>query len=165
MIVVEDGTGLVNSVSYCSVSFADSYFTERGNIAWIGSDSIKESALIRATDYIELVYSNRFAGTRLTLTQALSFPRQIGGAVVALPLNIQKANCELALIALTQPLISNPSPTGTGFPIKRLRTEVGPIKEDTEWETNVSQVKFDIYPFAELYLFDYVIRSSKVIRA
>lgn len=167
-MIVEDGTGLTNSVSYCSVAFANAYFTERGIITWTGSDAVKEFALIKATDYIELVYSQRFKGTKLTETQALSFPRLINDVVVSLPLKIQKATSELALVALTSPLFTEFKLSDTGYPLKRLKTEVGPIKEDTEYETggnSNNSIKLEVYPQADLYLLEYLTSSSRVIRA
>ena len=70
--VVEDGTGLENANSFCSVAFADSYFSDRGIAAWTGSNTVKEQALVRATDYI----SNRFTFRRdpYSEEQALPFP-------------------------------------------------------------------------------------------
>ena len=51
--VTEDGTGLAEANSYVSVAEADAYHADRGNAAWIGEDSAKQSALIKATDYLE----------------------------------------------------------------------------------------------------------------
>ena len=80
-LVVEDGTGLANANSYVSVADATTYHSIRGNgDAWSNIDD-QASALIIATDYMEQVYRLRWAGMRVTATQALSWPR----AYVPLP--------------------------------------------------------------------------------
>ena len=96
-MVVEDGTGLSNADSFVSVAYADTYFTTRGVTAW-ASFANKEALLIKATDYIEAVYSESWKGVTLNDTQSLSFPRIIDDATVY-PDRLLKAVCELALKA------------------------------------------------------------------
>ena len=96
-MVVEDGTGLSNADSFVSVAYADTYFTTRGVTAW-ASLTNKEALLIKATDYIEAVYSESWKGVTLNDTQSLSFPRIIDDATVY-PDRLLKAVCELALKA------------------------------------------------------------------
>lgn len=96
-MVVEDGTGLSNADSFVSVAYADTYFTTRGVTAW-ASFTNKEALLIKATDYIEAVYSESWKGVTLNDTQSLSFPRIIDDATVY-PDRLLKAVCELALKA------------------------------------------------------------------
>ena len=93
-MVVEDGTGLSNADSFVSVAYADTYFSTRNVTAW-ASLTNKEALLIKATDYIEAVYSEAWKGTTLTDTQSLSFPRIIDDATVY-PDRLLKAVCELA---------------------------------------------------------------------
>lgn len=97
-MIVEDGTGLIDSNSYVTTDEADTYFTDRGNTTW-GSLTNKEALLIQATDYIEAVYSESFKGVKLTDEQALSFPRIINYETVTTPLRVKNAVCELALKA------------------------------------------------------------------
>ena len=96
-MVVEDGTGLSNADSFVSVAYADTYFTTRGVTAW-ASLTNKEALLIKATDYIEAVYSESWKGVTLNDTQSLSFPRIIDDSTVY-PDRLLKATCELALKA------------------------------------------------------------------
>ena len=96
-MVVEDGTGLSNADSFVSVAYADTYFTTRGVSAW-ASLTNKEALLIKATDYIEAVYSESWKGVTLNDTQSLSFPRIIDDSTVY-PDRLLKAVCELALKA------------------------------------------------------------------
>ena len=93
-MVVEDGTGLSNADSFVSVAYADTYFSTRNVTSW-ASLTNKEALLIKATDYIEAVYSEAWKGTTLNDTQSLSFPRIIDDATVY-PDRLLKAVCELA---------------------------------------------------------------------
>lgn len=75
-LIVEDGTGRVDSESFCTVAFADDYHTKRGNTAWAALDvPAKEANLRKATDYMEQVYRLLWLGYRKLERQALSWPR------------------------------------------------------------------------------------------
>lgn len=76
-LTVEDGTGLANANSFISLAAANAYHAARGNSAWDALDDAdaKVPALIRATDYIEQMYRERWAGYLRTTTQALAWPR------------------------------------------------------------------------------------------
>lgn len=72
--IVEDGTGLANAESYCTVAFADEYHDKRANLAW---DLVqeKEAALRKATDYMIQAYRTAWKGYRVSAEQALDWPR------------------------------------------------------------------------------------------
>ena len=113
-LIVETGTGSANSESFCSVSDALAYHAARGNSTWATiTTTQQEQALRRATDYMEAVYSQRWAGTRTTSTQALSFPRYnvfVNGFVVlssSVPKPVINACAELALKAAAGELLSD----------------------------------------------------------
>lgn len=64
---VEDGTGVIALAnSYVGVAEADNYHVARGNAAWAAAatEEIREEALIRATDYIETRFGQRFLGRK-----------------------------------------------------------------------------------------------------
>jgi hypothetical protein len=166
MFIVEDGTGKVDANSYCSVAFANTYFTERANETWVDTDTDKkQAALIKATDYIELRYSTLFAGTRMypDNPQALSFPRYDASSTpLGVPVAIQKATCEYAIRALTAELTSDYS-NEVGV---NTRIKVGSIEKETSYPTKIiSQKVYKSYPAADklvgLYLKS---NSSQVIR-
>jgi len=74
--VVETGAGVPNANSYASVSAADSYVADRGIAGWSTlTTTLKEQALINATDYLEATYRDAWKGNRITATQSLSWPR------------------------------------------------------------------------------------------
>ncbi len=110
-LIVEDGTGRSDSESFCSVEFATNYHSLRGNTAWesLASDTVREQLLRKASEYIEQVYSQRWAGIRKIGTQALSWPRDNVEIRDAWPLQyyandsvptiVQNACAELALKA------------------------------------------------------------------
>jgi len=72
-LVVEDGTGLATANAYISVAYADAYHLDRFNEGWAGTTEKKESAILRATEYIDRVYL--FQGSPINGDQALLFPR------------------------------------------------------------------------------------------
>lgn len=108
--------GGASSNSYISRVEADNYFLLRlGADVWNseGSNTIKESALVTATQRIEQL---SFLGVRASRSQALKFPR--AGAPLAdddfydgygdltystneIPALVKQATCEMALVLLT----------------------------------------------------------------
>lgn len=90
MLVVENGTGLLDSNSYVSVLSADTYFSDRG----LTFTDNKEGSLIQATDYLDTVY--KFKGTKLVPDQSLQFPRVINNVTV-FPKAIVSATLYIAL--------------------------------------------------------------------
>lgn len=117
-IVVEDGTGLADAVSYASVAQADAYHTARGNTSWTSAaEADKEAALVRATTALDASYQSRYPGYPTHgRTQALQWPRQgaysqvpLGNGYPAplatneIPREIVYALSEAALQELTEP--------------------------------------------------------------
>lgn len=151
-LVTEDGTGLANAESYCSVAAAGTRHTAFGNTAWTGTDAAKEAALRQATLYMTQMYRNRWAGQRVTSTQALDWPRY--GVVVdhypidadELPADITAACADLALRALTATLFADQTRA-----IKR--EKVGPLEtEYSEYSpqaTRYSAVDALLAPYLE----------------
>ena len=106
--VVETGAGVPNANSYASVSDADSYVADRGITGWSTlTNTIKQQALIKATDYLEATYRDAWKGNRITVTQTLSWPRTnviIDGFLLdanAIPFAVEYACIEMALRAST----------------------------------------------------------------
>lgn len=101
-ISVEDGTGMTDSNSYVSVVSADDYFSARNVSEWESlAESSKESALIRATDYIDNIF--QWHGKKLVPNQSLRFPRQNlvdyeGNKISGIPNCLKQAVCDAALV-------------------------------------------------------------------
>lgn len=119
-IVVEDGSIVAGAEAYITVASADTYHSNRGNVAWaILSIAAKEQALRLATDYLSATYRDRWAGVRVSATQALDWPRYMvpirdapGGSryptfylSTTVPTGVQNANADLALRASAGPLV------------------------------------------------------------
>jgi hypothetical protein len=140
-LTVEDGTARADAESYASVAFATAYHDARGNAAWdeLGSDTLREQYLRKATDFMVGAYRERWAGYRVTATQALDWPRyyvpmrdvpwgngENGGQWVAywpmdsVPQIVQRACVELALRAIDGELAADLDP-----PV--IEETVGPI--------------------------------------
>lgn len=107
---VEDGTGVDNANSYVAVADCDTYHSDRGNAAWTGSDAVKQAALIKATDYVEQTFGERWQGKQNDVPQALKWPRYsviVDGIYLdsdEIPQRLKDAVCVLALEALTADL-------------------------------------------------------------
>lgn len=125
-MIVEDGTGVEGANSYVTVEYADTYHTDRANTAWTAAtEDAKEAALIKATDYVEQVYADRWDGEAVYEDQPLSWPRDVATGI---PTRLKQAVCQLALEALTTDL--NPK-IGQGIKRKKVDSIEIEYQDDT----------------------------------
>lgn len=173
---VEDGNGLPTANAFITLVFANAYFSDRGITAWTGADAVKEIAIIKATDYIETVYSTQFRGTKAfvscpsdeSIDQALSFPRTYNGLVPEKPAQIEaalkKACAEYALRALSAALLTDPEVDASGLQVASKTETVGPITEQVAYY-NVGGIQVtQPYPAADLLLKSLLKPGGTVIR-
>lgn len=123
-LVVEDGTGLSTADAYDSLANVDAYHAKRGRTDWAAlSSTLREQAIVRATDYIDARFARRFRGERVLDGQALAWPRYLAydndGFLLtgsnAVPRQIKRAVAEYALISARRGELAPlpPAPTGT----------------------------------------------------
>ena len=138
-LIVEDGSIVAGANSYASVAQADAYHADRLNAEWaaLATDG-KESALIKATDYLEQTYADAWKGYRVDADQPLSWPRYDVIAYTypfpadSVPLALRNAAIELALKASKGPLLCD-----EGQRVKRKKVDV----LETEYDTYSSPQK------------------------
>lgn len=162
-LVVEDGTGLDNAVSYVSVAFADDYFAMRGNQTWATLDAEKKAQyLVLASDYISMRF--KYKGSILNKTQALEFPRKD----IGLPIKVQQATCEYALRAVDGVLAPDLTRDESGLQYTSKKEVIGPIEESYGLSANGSSSslqKYKDYPIPDGLLKQFVATSlGRVIR-
>jgi len=162
-LVVEDGTGRVDSESYISVANADTRLAALGLTNWTDlSSTEKEQALRRATQFMLQRYRNRWKGTRLLRAQALDWPRY--GAYVdgfdidsnVVPNDVANACADIAFKAAAGDLNADLT---RGI----VREKVGPL--ETEYDAYSSQSVR--YPAIDQALAPYLAGGgmSRLIRA
>lgn len=121
VLIVEDGTGLVDANSYVTLEEAQSYNDNHGNSVWgeTSPDDAKIVALIRGTSYIDTRYGTLFNGRKKNgRAQALEWPR-VGASDAAgqeilpdeVPVEIKRATIEAALRELQEPSSLQPDYT------------------------------------------------------
>lgn len=171
--VVENGTGISNANSYASVAYYRAYWTERGRDVSAQTDAQVQAYLIRATDFIEKTFGDRWRGSRSTLVQSLGFPRTgvvIDGITLPsdmLPSSLLMATAEYGYRASLYADL-NPDPPvpfdrqdnagGTisgGGPVVEKNERVGPISEGTVYaDPTLTSTSWAMpsYPAADLLL-------------
>lgn len=169
--VVEDGTGIADANSYVAVAYANAYFLDRANTSWAAAtNSAKEVALVKATDYIELRFRDRWKGNLAPEATTLSFPRQYlydrrGELVTGIPDDIKKAVTEYALRALSADLLPDPTDADSGQAIKRTFDKVGPIETEVEYEGGSARPDLiRPYPTADKLILFWITGVGGVIR-
>lgn len=108
-LIVEDGSGIPDAESMATVAFFRDFHGKRGNDVTGLSDETIEQLLRKATDYAVDTYAGLWAGIPATTVQNMPFPRIVGGVNIGLPVSIQQAIVELALVARTTPLMPSVS--------------------------------------------------------
>lgn len=167
--VVEDGTAKADANSYVTIADADSYFADRDNTAWTGADAVKQAALVKATDYIEGRFGQRFIGSKKTTTQALAWPRTGAAdfADTAIPVGLRRACCEYAVRALSAELAPDLKVDASGLTVVATKKKVGPIETDyavPQTGLGSTPMLFRPYPAADMLLRGLVYSASQVIR-
>lgn len=154
MLIVEDGTGLVNAESFASVAFADSYHDKLGNTLWAAlTTGQKEILLRRATNYIQGLYASSFVGVVYNELQALAFPRISTDYVwrnlfsLAVPRQIAEATAELALIANTGDLLPNAKRAKKSVKVGSISVE---YENSTSTATQFVSASLKLAPFIKL---------------
>lgn len=167
--VVEDGTAKADANSYATIAEADSYFADRSNAAWTGVDAVKQAALVKATDYIEGRFGQRFIGDKKTTSQALSWPRTGAAnfADTAIPVGLRRSCCEYAVRALSAALAPDLKVDASGLTVVATKKKVGPIETDyavPQTGLGSTPMLFRPYPAADMLLRGLVYSASQVIR-
>ncbi len=155
---IEDGSGVAAANAYVSVADVDTHHSDTGNTRWadLQTDE-KQTAIVRATFYVDKRFGKRFRGTKQSKSQGLEWPRlnamdDDGFLYDDVPVPLKRAIAEYALrAAICQTLAPDPilpvpkqdftsgaadrdSSTASGA-IKRIRQEVDVIEQDITYET------------------------------
>ena len=156
MIVIETGTGAVDSVSYISAADATTFHAARGQTLWTGADSVKEAALLKAATYLDGHYRSRWRGFKtLSNTQAMEWPRYDANPYLlstTIPQRLKDAQCELALMELIEPGVLSPT-----LKSSVLSEKVAIIETTYKNGASAGQVQ---YPAIDQLLSDYLIPSG-----
>lgn len=177
-MVVETGAGVAGANSYTTVAFIQTYFDDRGgNTAWdaLETDADREYILIKATDYIEKRFGERWVGDKNDNTNELSWPRhnvydrhhRLLYANNEIPPELQKAVGEYAVRAITAALIADPSTQG--LELEEVEKKIGPIEKREKYMKHsgmrqksslVRDSVFKEYPAADLLIEKFLTRTT-----
>lgn len=110
-LIVEDGSGMVAANAYASLVDVLDYWTARNDntLSALATDALRDGAVIRATQFIDLMWGERFKGYKEFEVQSLEWPRdgvltREGWAVSGVPPAVVTATAELARLAVGGPL-------------------------------------------------------------
>lgn len=147
VLIVEDGSGVDDANSYITLDYSNEYHVLRNNTDWNGTQEEKESSIVKATDYFEILYKHRFRGTQFNMN-GLSFPRTPGTAyydnrveIEPLPENVKKAIAELALQLLNGEVTISPLNSG----VTSTSASVGSISESKSYDATGSS-PYSVHP-------------------
>jgi hypothetical protein len=156
-VIVETGKGQDPTANaYISVADCDAYHALRNRAAWTGTTAIKEAAIIAAADYLNFNYE--WKGDQRYDYQPLRWPRSFGYVDVAYPLigledivpiEVVKANAELALLALAGDLY----PATTGAAVQsETKSIAGALSKSTTYRSYGGYANERHFPFVDRML-------------
>ena len=176
-MIVETGAGVANANSYTTVAFIQSYFDDRGgNDSWDALSAADQAViLIKATDYIEKRFSEKWIGEKNDNNNPLYWPRcnvydkhfRLLYSNTQIPVELQRAVGEYAVRAITSALIEDP--TTQGLEVEEVEKEIGPIKKREKFMKNgslrqrsslVRDSVFKEYPAADLLIEKFLAPSN-----
>lgn len=166
-LITEDGTGLANAESLCSVATADAYHLSIGNNDWLFlAEMVKEQCLRKATAYMAK-YRSKYTGLRKTTAQALDFPRThmpIKDALAvayyddaSIPADVQNACASLAFRASSATLLADQKRS-------KLRVSIGPISTEYDPYSPISSQYKEIDAMLAPYLVGGGIGGLQMVR-
>lgn len=152
MFLVQNDNGTVAGANaYITADEFRAFHGDRGTDLTGKQDADIETAIVRATDYLDQRFN--FVGKRLTLEQATQWPRMSAYdrdryIINGVPKPIREACAEYAFRALTAALNPDPEADSTGATVQSKSSKVGPIEESV---TYVSGAVFSMprYPAAD----------------
>lgn len=156
MFIVEDGTKVPNANAYASVAYVDSYFTDRNNSSWTGSETEKKAAIILATDYIES-FKNQFKD--VSEGGSLFYP----AVTVGMPTPLLQATAEYSLRALLESLETDALTDSSGMQLSESEKVVGPISTKKKFFQSAVN-PLSRFPSADKYLKQLLRSSNTIIR-
>ena len=122
---VEDGSGVTGANAYATAAQVTEYLTDRGREAennWSTKTAAEQqTAIIKATDFIEKRFFGIWRGSRSGTVQALAWPRS--GVTTAdgveidddqIPKGLMDAVSEYAVRTLTKTLLADPAAAASG---------------------------------------------------
>lgn len=104
-LIVEDGSGISDSNSYCDLDFALEYCVNHGYTSWVDMTEDEQKVyLIKGTSFVDNFYE--WKGYKRTSVQSLEFPRNglidnNKTEILGIPNNLKKAVIEAAFINLS----------------------------------------------------------------
>lgn len=155
---VETGEVIADANAYITVAYLEDHFLDRGTSLAAVSTADKQTAIVRATDYVDKRFAPIFKGRKSQSAQSLEWPRVgvwVSGYWVdtsILPSQLKRGIAEYAWVALyVSDLLPTPAlsfnvrdvETGTittseGGSIIREMERVGPVTED-KWYASPSK--------------------------
>jgi len=166
-VVQNDSGTALGANAYIDVGFFDNYHADRGVDTSGFTETQKQQAIVKATDYVDarFIYvgerqnSYRIQTTEWPRLDAIDASQQL---VQGIPYVIKRATAEYALLALTSDLMPAPPSDASQRLVTSKREKVGPIEEETSYSAT-NAYTMPIYPLADrLVLASGLARSSNV---
>ena len=172
-LVQEDGSRVSNANTYILAADAESYFDLVGKdrTAWDAlSTAEQEAAIIRAAQYLEGTYGERFGGYKATKDQALLWPRYdvyehgwlVGSTTI--PERLQHAQAALAYRTLDgTALAKDVTASAQSGSVVRRKEKVGPLEVDTTYQEGTDLHGDDLYQEVEQLLAPLLTSSDDIV--
>lgn len=165
--VQNDDGDVDDAVAYVSVNDFKAYHALRGNILTGHADAAIETAIVRATDYLDGRFP--YVGQKANgFEQTTEWPRieayyRSYESIVGIPTAVVEATCEYGFRALSASLAPDPSRGSTGGVVKSMEERVeGAVSRSVTYVDGSERFTMPEYPAADAKLrMAGLVRSSR----
>jgi hypothetical protein len=163
---VDYGVGTVKHPTVSAQSFYGLTLLILANAAGLDGNTI---ALASTAGTWNNSFTTLRGGNNVVEPQHLAFPRSYlydrdGVLVVGIPHKLKFATAEYAARALADTLLPDPTVDPTGRNVKKKLEKVGPIEQETTYESGLPGQILKSYPAADRHLVDYLFSESGAYR-
>lgn len=142
-LVIEDGTGVASANSWVTraevQTYVDTYYPS--HTEWTAAtDDAKDEAIVKAAQYLELVYGTRWRGRKVARDQAMHWPRYdvydndgYLRSYEAIPTKLKDAQCEVTLRAVAGTTLLVDISAGADPALTSKRVKAGPIETEKKY--------------------------------
>lgn len=135
-LVQNDSGGIGGANAYVTVAEFRAYHADRGTDVVGYVDADVQTAVVRATDYLDTRFT--FRGDKVTTAQRTAWPRTGPEdddelVRVGVPVEVKEACSEYALVALTTEVNPSPDLDSSGRAVQSKSSSVGPISESISY--------------------------------
>lgn len=151
-LIIEDGTGIDNANAYVDADYVTAYAELQGDTTWKNNASKHNLAIVQASQFLDLRYSDRYCGEIVSWTQGLLFPRTVNGTATGIPKPLKNAVAQLALQYLTDGTLDLNANSDAAVSSESVSVGNGAVTETKSYFKESAKTPFSNFAIADRFV-------------